>query len=267
MAGEWIPIRVDLFDCPQVVRILSELCPETVLDMSERVRRTSEIVGALVRMWSLFDRYTEDGILRGYTVSVLDQIVGLPGFANAAACVGWLQINSNSLEMPEFSKYLSTTAKSRMKDAQRKKASRAASEICPQNVREKSDQNRTTKQKNTKENNTEDKKENPLKSPKGDTSGFDASAVALPEEIRNEEMQDAWVRWTRHRLEIKKPLKPTQCEAQFQQFVEWGVRRSVIAINHTIKNGWQGLREPEEARQLARIGDKQSQVETFLRTL
>lgn len=267
MAGEWIPIRVDLFDCPQVVRILSELCPESVRDMSERVRKTSEIVGALVRMWSLFDRYTEDGILRGYTVSVLDQIVGLPGFANAVACVGWLQINPNSLEMPEFSKYLSTTAKSRMKDAQRKKASRAASEICPENVREKSDQNRTTKQKNTKENNTEDKKENPLKSPKGDTSGFDASAFVLPEEIRSDEMQDAWFRWTKHRSEIKKPLRPTQCSAQVQQFIEWGIERSVVAINHTIKNGWQGLREPEQPRQPAPIGNKQAQVADFLRSL
>jgi hypothetical protein len=61
MAGEWIPVRVDLFGCPQVVQILSKLCPECVRTKSERVRKTSEIVGALVRMWSLFDRHTDDG--------------------------------------------------------------------------------------------------------------------------------------------------------------------------------------------------------------
>lgn len=263
MAGEWIPIRVDLFDCPQVVRILSELCPGSVLDMSERVRKTSEVVGALVRMWSLFDRYTEDGKLRGYTPSVLDQLVGLPGFANSVASVGWLQITDIGLEMPEFSKYLSTTAKSRMKDAQRKKASRAASESCPENVREKTDRNRTTIQYNTIQKNTEDKKENPLKSPKGDTSVFDASGFILPDSIRTSEMQDAWVRWTKHRFEIKKPLKPTQCEAQAQQFVEWGVQRSVAAITHTIKNGWQGLREPEQPRSTSQ-GERKSNRELIL---
>lgn len=154
MAGEWIPLRTDIFDCPQVVRILSELCPDSVRDPSERVRKTSEIVGALVRMWALFDRYTEDGILRNYTPDILDQMVGIPGFSESVEAVGWLSINSEYLEMPEFSRYLSKTAKGRMKDSQRKQAERATAEKRPKTVQENPDKTRTTIQYNTKENNT-----------------------------------------------------------------------------------------------------------------
>lgn len=159
MAGEWIPIRTDIFDCPQVVRILSKLCPDSVRDSSERVRQTSTIVGALVRMWSLFDRYTEDGFLKNYSSEVLDQMVGMAGFSAAVVEVGWLVVVENGLQMPEFSKYLSKTAKTRMKDSQRKKAERAASKECPENVQEVSDKNRTTIQENTTEKNLEIKKD------------------------------------------------------------------------------------------------------------
>lgn len=159
MAGEWIPVRVDLFGCPQVVQILSRVCPDCVRNKSERVRKTSEVVGALIRMWSLFDRHTDDGELHGYTTFILDDEVGIDGFAEAVASVGWLLIEANSLKMPEFSKYLSTSAKTRMKDAQRKREQRAASEKCPENVQNDSDKKRTTEEKRIEEKRIEDKKE------------------------------------------------------------------------------------------------------------
>ena len=190
MAGEWIPIRVDLFDCPQVVRILSEICPDCVRDPSERVRRTSEVVGALVRMWSLFDRYTDNGELRGYSETLLDQVVGIDGFASAAVSVGWLEVLPNGLKMPEFSKYLSTSAKTRMKDAQRKRAERAASASCPENVRIRSDKNRTTEEYNTeekskeKELNTSCSESQATSKPDQPLANFEFSVVGQPEPWR-----------------------------------------------------------------------------------
>ena len=240
MAGEWIPIRIDLFDCPQVVRILSEICPDCVRDSSERVRRTSEVVGALVRMWSLFDRYTDDGELKGYSEKLLDQVVGIDGFSRAAALVGWLEVLPNGLKMPEFSRYLSTSAKARLKDAQRKRDERAASESCPKNVRTNPDRNRTTEQKNT-----EEKKDNanPPISPKGERLKFDASKVSLP--IQTEAFKEAWNLWCQHRTEIKKPLKPTSCDQQLKQLADWGEARAIAAIRYTVAKGWQGIQEPD----------------------
>lgn len=240
MAGEWIPLRTDIFDCPQVVRILSELCPDSVRNPSERVRKTSEIVGALVRMWALFDRYTEDGILHNYTSNILDQVVGIDGFSDSVQSVGWLQIHDDCLEMPEFSRYLSKSAKGRMKDSQRKQAERSESEKRPRSVQENSDKKRTTIQYNTKEKNTENTPPNPQG---GKT--WRADDEELPDSIRTPEMQEAWRAWCSHRREIKKPIKPTQCRAMIQDLVKFGTERSLAAIQYTIRNGWQGLREPD----------------------
>lgn len=253
MAGEWIPVRTDLFECPEVVRILSELCPDSVRNMSgscpdsvqamsERVRKSSEIVGTLVRLWALFDRYTEDGELKNYTPAILDQMFGLDGFCNAVASVGWLEISENSVKMPFFSKYLSKTAKARMKDAQRKKLSRSASEKCPKNVRSNSDENRTTIQYNTKQKN----EVIPPKSPKGERVGFNPSEAFFPEELDTNDFREVWRGWCKHRKEIKKPLTPTQCESQLNQLASWGIDRATAAINHTVTMGWQGIREPNQ---------------------
>jgi hypothetical protein len=106
-------------------------------------------------MWSLFDRYTDNGELRGYSETLLDQVVGIEGFASAVVNVGWLEVLPNGLRMPGFSKYLSTSAKTRMKDAQRKREQRAASGFCPENVRNRSDKKRTTEEYNTEEENKE----------------------------------------------------------------------------------------------------------------
>jgi len=55
----------------------------------------------------------------------------------------------------------------------------------------------------------------------------------------------AWAEWQAHRRQIKKGLTELQAQKQINQFADWGVKRSVAAINHTIKNGWQGIYEPK----------------------
>jgi hypothetical protein len=87
----------------------------------------------------------------------------------------------------------------------------------------------------------------PPKSPKGERSVFDFASLELPEQIRTEAMQDAWLRWGKHRREIRKPLTQTQCLEQLRQFADWGESRSVAAINHTIIKGWQGIVEPDQS--------------------
>lgn len=62
------------------------------------------------------------------------------------------------------------------------------------------------------------------------------------------EFKDAWESWIKHRKQIKKPLTGEQIKKQLATFAEWGVPRSVTAIEHTIRQGWQGLREPDVPR-------------------
>ncbi len=154
MAGDWIPMRTDLWTCPEVVRILSGVCPDSVRSLSESVRKKSEIVGAMFRTWSLFDTHTTDGILIGYTPELLDSEVGIPNWSANLQHVGWLVIEPQALVMPGFATWLSASAKARLKDAQRKRVERmGASDSCPNSVRKSADKNRTTEQ------NRRDKKE------------------------------------------------------------------------------------------------------------
>lgn len=155
MAGDWIPMRTDLWDCPEVVRILSAICPQSVRTVSERVRRKAEIVGALYRTWSLFDTHSDDGILRGYDASSLDELVGIDGWSANLQHVGWLLIGQDSLEMPRFEAYLSQSAKRRHKDNKRKATTRKkVSAKRPKNVRSGADKMRTTEEKRREEKST-----------------------------------------------------------------------------------------------------------------
>jgi hypothetical protein len=58
--------------------------------------------------------------------------------------------------------------------------------------------------------------------------------------------RQAWSRWLEHRRQIRKPLKPATAATQLQRFVAWGQARAIVAIEHTLFNGWIGLREPDE---------------------
>jgi len=218
MAGEWIAMRHDLWECPQVVRILSAMCPQDVRNVSARVR----IMGALYRTWCLIDRFADDGILHGYTAETLDAEVDIPGWSENLQQVGWLVIEPQHLVIPEFESHFGCSAKRRMQDAKRK---RVARQSCPQSVRTPADKKRTTEQKRTEE---DKKKETPL-----------------PPSLQTDEFRAAWIDWQRHRAEIKKRLTPTQMTKQLKTFQEWGEVRSIAAINHTIEKGWQGIREPD----------------------
>lgn len=125
MAGDWIKMRSDLLTHPKVVRISSAL-------KVDRLRT----IGALFAAWCLFDAHSEDGTLPGYTDSVLNEMVGLKGFASAMRDVGWLQFNDDGLSMPEFEEHNGKSAKIRAEDAKRKRKDRT-------NVREIPDKKQT----------------------------------------------------------------------------------------------------------------------------
>ena len=61
-------------------------------------------------------------------------------------------------------------------------------------------------------------------------------------------LEQAWAEWLRHRREIKKPMTEISAAKLAKKLVDWGDERAIAAIDHTIASGWQGLREPEPAR-------------------
>jgi len=113
MAGDWIKIRVDLTDDPDVF-LLSELldidCPTTV--------------GHLVMFWGWMDRHTADGIGIKLTDTVIDKKIGLSGFAAALREIGWLSGPNMALELPSFERHNGTSAKARALESEAKRLRR-----------------------------------------------------------------------------------------------------------------------------------------------
>ena len=67
----------------------------------------------------------------------------------------------------------------------------------------------------------------------------------LPPSLNFDSFIKVWGEWEQHRIEIRKPLKPTQIKKQLKRLGELGLTKAIEALNYTIHMGWQGIREPE----------------------
>lgn len=112
----WIKMRLGLFTHPKIVRIASAL-------NADRLR----VIGALYAVWCLADEHTEDGVLRGYSLSALDESVGFAGFSNELKTVEWLEITTQGIVLPRFEEHNGQSAKRRAQEAQRKRDARKTS--------------------------------------------------------------------------------------------------------------------------------------------
>ena len=152
MSG-WIKMGVGLRRHPKVVRIASAL-------KADRLR----VVGALHALWCVFDEHSNDGVLAGYTLAIMDDEIGWRGFSAAVQAVGWLVEDGDGLYVPEYEEHNGPTAKRRALDNQRKGKSRKSSEVDPPDSYQESGQvsaSDADKTKNREEKRREEKKETP----------------------------------------------------------------------------------------------------------
>lgn len=85
-----------------------------------------------------------------------------------------------------------------------------------------------------KEDNKEDK----------DTVQQQMWIVRLP--FGSEAFLNAWKSWVVYRKQLKKSLTDSSVQAQCREFALWGEQKSIEAIEQSIKQGWQGLFEPNK---------------------
>jgi len=90
----------------------------------------------------------------------------------------------------------------------------------------------------------------------GDCKGGEGADISAA--LNTPQFTEAWANWEKHRKEIRKPLTRQSVKMQMRDFERWGVDRAIAAIEHTIKKGWQGIREPEQTGGYAN-GGKQIQ--------
>lgn len=116
MAGEWIPMRIDLADDPAVIMIAG------LLGVDEYA-----VVGRLHRLWVWVNRHLTSGHAPGVTEQWIDRFLATPGFAAAMRKAGWLLVRTGAVEFPNFERWNSQGAKRRLLAAQRKRAERSQS--------------------------------------------------------------------------------------------------------------------------------------------
>ena len=113
MAGDWMPMQVDLDEHPVVVALSLRCCSHVC-----------HVVGALHRIWKLGNKHSVDGKLAGYTPELIDSQVGVAGFCEAVASHGWLRISKRGIEIIDFERWNGKGAKRRFQAAERMRTKR-----------------------------------------------------------------------------------------------------------------------------------------------
>ncbi len=145
MAGDWLKIEKATARKPEVLQIAESLgvTPD-------------EAFGMCFRFWSWCDDNMETCNARGVTPVTLNMLLGRDGFAQALVKCGWLLVRDGSLEVPNFDRHLSMSAKKRALSQGRTAKSRSRScnalgvtEVLPEKRREEKSNKEKSKPKKT----------------------------------------------------------------------------------------------------------------------
>ena len=118
MAGDWIPMRLDLCDDP------------AVLEMADILNQPEEyVVGCLHKVWSWASRNCHDGTVTGVTKMSLSRAVKLPEAVSAMVAVGWLVEGKGAdgrpfVSFPKWENWLSKSAKARLQNSMNQRKAR-----------------------------------------------------------------------------------------------------------------------------------------------
>lgn len=120
MAGDWIPMRLDLAEDPAVVE-MADLIGESEV----------HVVGYLHKIWSWASRHCHDGSVTGVTLVSLARLTASGNVPDAMARVGWLEAGEENgrpvLRFPHWERWMSQSAKRRVLATNRKQRSRRES--------------------------------------------------------------------------------------------------------------------------------------------
>jgi hypothetical protein len=104
LAGEWIKVEIGLPEKPEVMRLAR------ILNISR-----PQVVGEVFKFWVWADKNTVDGVVDGVEASDIDDVMSVPGFAQALSDVGWLTIDAQRrrVVIPNFERHNGESAKKR----------------------------------------------------------------------------------------------------------------------------------------------------------
>ena len=114
MAGDWIKVEKATSRKPEILHIAE------LLDI-----HPDHAFGICIRFWSWCDDHLSDCHARSVTKKGLNAVLGVTGFAEAIIKAGWLDEKSVGLDIPNFDRHLSQSAKTRALAKNRKDEERS----------------------------------------------------------------------------------------------------------------------------------------------
>jgi hypothetical protein len=195
MAGDWIKMRVGLTTNPKVMRLAECLLENgtylewsalsygmggypPMSDAEARAERHAALrvtryvtVTALLRFWGYANEHIKGEFVAGIFPADVDEIVGVPGFADAIEAAGWAEFEPDGgMTLPNFSEH-NTSAGERSSGAERQKRYRERKLGEAQSDGVTSDVTRDVTVTHREEKNREEKKEK-SKGDSADADGF-----------------------------------------------------------------------------------------------
>jgi len=233
MAMGWIKIEACTPDKPEIFA------------MAERLGMSPEaVLGGLVRFWIWADQQTVDGHAICVTKVGLDRISCTPGLWDAMVSCGWLVLNGDSVEIPNFTRHNGDSAKKRSENARRKEKSRTSSQDCHVNSvtdvtqmsQKQCDKSVTREEKRREEKNIKKKVKK---------KGFSERRLydGIPDDLCTDRFLSAWIMWVKHRAEKKVALTDNAIALQMQKLSDLGEEKAIAAIEFSVMNNYQGIFE------------------------
>jgi hypothetical protein len=191
MAGDWIPMRLNLASDPAVIGVAAA----TGLD-------EFGVIGRLHRLWGWANEHTTNGHAASVTENWIDRYVSVTGFAKAMADEGWLTIHpGRGVTFPRFDEWNSKGAKQRLLAAKRKRKQR---------VDDPPDVTEVSRSQRDKSVTTEEKRREEDKTPQSPPAGGGAVAGSKPKTPRrpktDAEADPRFLRfWSKYPRPAKKP--------------------------------------------------------------
>lgn len=199
MAGDWIKMRVALaydLKVTKMARIinqgafLEQLAPDCRLENGSCNVPALQylVVGALHKFWSAAQEITVDGVLRGFDLHDIDQMVGITGFAEAMVDVGWMQQDAanDSLIIHNFQEHNGEGAKKRAQGQKRVEKHREEKRNTVTDLKRSSV---------TREEKRREEENNPSRAPRSGLNGaFTAFWESYPRKKSKANAEKAWLK-------------------------------------------------------------------------
>lgn len=226
MAGDWIKWSKGLTRKMEVMQIAARLHIAP-----------AHAAGTLMQLMEWLDEnvssFDSDGnafvTLGPLQSSALDVTLGVSGFIEAMAEVGWAKLENDRLIFVHAERHNGKTAKAR---------------ALTKNRVEKNRNNFVTLSPLQKRYQRREEKSNIIQT----GNAADAAVIPFPPELDTPEFRAAWSDWLAYRRERKlTTYKPKSLSGQFSTLAGWGVDAAITSIRESIRQHWQGLFEPKVA--------------------